>query len=843
MSATSVDADEILVKLLDEFSQNALKKIAQTLGIANPSADRQGYLRTVASFVGTPRHLEILRGRLSERHWGMLSLLPLRAGPVRLRSLFTLLNRAGAEPGDELNALGTLMAHGCLFPATEGVGSQRLNIDAGSLRNVISNRWFEVPPAVRRWIQQRYPDTFQLAPVDPPAAVEANQLDQMRRGAYLLLSEAAAHPIKLTTTGVPYKTELTRLTAVLAGTTIPKGAKAKAAAPPPPPILWFLLSALLGADVLGVVEQKICPSPNAEQFQSAPPERQIAILLSGWIRGIYDDLARVPTLMTDYGASNDVLWVDPTPYDDVISEGTRLSSARAFLSFALSFGLRGAPDAWYDVDEFAAFVHDSHPDFLFDLRSDYELLNPKLFNRAQRGQRLTDPYPGIYRAPDPANRTADLTLYPDRDWPLVEGAFVRQIVAEPLLWLGLVEVDANGTDLRRFRLTPLARHLFYGQPLPAQNAARDVLAAVVVQPNFDVVVVDALANTGILAQLDVFAERRSLDRAATYHLSQDALLRGLDRGWTGPRILATLVALNRGPLPQNVQYTLQEWIGLYERLTLRENVTLLDADSPAQLDSWLAIADVASLLGRRLGSTSILIPVANLDRVSAFLKKTFRNNRVIDYSQPRHGVVEVRDPDLIVASAPDFYLDYRLRAFCAPIAGSDSEVTYRITAESVRQARLTGRSGQDLIEFLQSAAMDALPPDVTARLLGWSGAIVPLVQQTVVAVYLASSAVNWWLLTAIPSIGPLIQNVLSPKMALVTFDNLEPLRAALAERGVTIQSGTLPPDEQRPAGAFGFAPFASLLLDEKNIASILGEEINRLGDVDLPWPIFRLKTR
>ena len=66
------------------------------------------------------------------------------------------------------------------------------------------------------------------------------------------------------------------------------------------------------------------------------------------------------------------------------------------------------------------------------------------------------------------------------------------------------------------------------------------------------------------------------DRAATYQLTQEALVRGFDRGWTGAHILESLESAAGVSLPQNVAYTLREWTTLYEALTVRDGEPLED---------------------------------------------------------------------------------------------------------------------------------------------------------------------------------------------------------------------------------------------------------------------------
>ncbi|MGI8551358.1 MAG: helicase-associated domain-containing protein, partial [Dehalococcoidia bacterium] len=405
-------------------------------------------------------------------------------------------------------------------------------------------------------------------------------------------------------------------------------------------------------------------------------------------------------------------------------------------------------------------------------------------------------YPSVYRKAAGASTDAavlhDRLLYQDTDWMEVEGAYVREVLGQSLRWLGFTEVGGDPEKSEVFRLTSIGQYLFLGVPLPSVAPAQQGRAAIV-QPNFEIVIVDATANLRLVAQLDIFAERRNLDRAATYQLTQAAIVRGLDQGWTGQRAIETLETANGGPLPQNVRYSLDQWVRLYEQLTLYEGVTLLEADGQRQLDRWLDNTKLAPLLGKQLGPTAVLLPAANAERVLKRLDLMSDTAAAFDYAAAPANVLRLREPDQIelLAGRDDPYLRYRLEALGERVEENRQSIIYRMTAQQLRASGEQGWNGQRLLGFLQTAAGGEVPEEFRLRLLGWSGAVPPLPAEALVAVSIPTTAVSWPELRQIPAIGRLLRAVLSDQVALIAGADREALRKVLAERGLQVQDGRL----------------------------------------------------
>jgi hypothetical protein len=268
-------------------------------------------------------------------------------------------------------------------------------------------------------------------------------------------------------------------------------------------------------------------------------------------------------------------------------------------------------------------------------------------------------------------------------------------------------------------------------------------------------------------------------------------VRGLDLGFTGQRVVEVLEEATGGPLPQNVLYSLREWAALYEALTVREHAVLLEADSAEQLDRMFAHPKIAPLLGRRLGPTTVHVLHRHVDRlVGTFNPRSFRT---VDYATPPTGVVEAHDPDVIEVAAADVepYLQYRLAQLAEVVKSGETGQRYQITRDAVVRATAAGSTGKELLDFLVRASRTPVPPDVAARLLGWSGTIKPLPTEQLVGVVLQAERPTWAELRKIKPIGRLIRALPTPVLALVVPEDLDRLRAELEERGIALEEGSV----------------------------------------------------
>jgi hypothetical protein len=202
-------------------------------------------------------------------------------------------------------------------------------------------------------------------------------------------------------------------------------------------------------------------------------------------------------------------------------------------------------------------------------------------------------------------------------WLRVEGAFLAAVVEGPLHWLGAVDLDIPSPQ------HPLAYHLsaaglaLLGKGDWPPELTETTPGRVVVQPNFDVLALPPVRES-LLLFLDQIAERDAFDQVAHYRLTRERWLSALQAGFSAADLIARLEQLAQAELPQNMRYSLLEWERQARRIHLHRDITVLEVEESALLDSLLADPTLAPLL-RRITPTAALVDRQHLSHLSAAL--------------------------------------------------------------------------------------------------------------------------------------------------------------------------------------------------------------------------------
>lgn len=193
---------------------------------------------------------------------------------------------------------------------------------------------------------------------------------------------------------------------------------------------------------------------------------------------------------------------------------------------------------------------------------------------------------------------ADLLIELDRDW-------MRQLFV-----LGLL--DAAVDDQQRviaWRLSALGARV-----LGAEGVALDTgLRPLLVNPDFEVLVLPEGDVSDVVHRLDLFAQREKTDDVVHFRLTRDRVESAVGAGRSMPDFIEFLEARSRGGVPQNVIYSLESWAGSVTFATWEKGV-VLRAESEEALDRILVVSAMESLLVRRLGEGQALLRKAPEDR-------------------------------------------------------------------------------------------------------------------------------------------------------------------------------------------------------------------------------------
>ncbi|HWZ20456.1 MAG TPA: helicase-associated domain-containing protein [Ktedonobacteraceae bacterium] len=385
-------------------------------------------------------------------------------------------------------------------------------------------------------------------------------------------------------------------------------------------------------------------------------------------------------------------------------------------------------------------------------------------------------------------------LTPREGWYLVEGGFIRALIAGPLHWLGLVNLDADHPD---------AFHLVQDLALITGETLLDdhepIWGRLVVQPNFEVVAL-APVSEALLIQLDRFAERTRLEHIAQYRLTKASITRAIQSGLQAETIQYILEQAAGGTIPQNVQYSLIEWERQARRIELWRGVTLLEVDDAALLDQLLTDAETRNLFGRRLAPLLVEVLTDQLPAVQEILWQRDYLPALVSASMfdnlLENGRLPTREPQWRLLQNGllqpcHAVLNLYLVAEVERITVLDEATGWRkITSEVIQQACDSGLSLDHIVRFLQHYCEDGVPPSFLIRLKVWGNGYE---QQTIIGIEhspllrLSNQALQD--IQADEEIGPLIDSEVPPDTRLVRVptQSLDRVKELLKDRGFTIE--------------------------------------------------------
>jgi hypothetical protein len=139
------------------------------------------------------------------------------------------------------------------------------------------------------------------------------------------------------------------------------------------------------------------------------------------------------------------------------------------------------------------------------------------------------------------------------------------------------------------------------------------LAPLLVNPDFEVVVLPEGDVSDVVHTLDAFAQRVKTGEVVHFRLTKEALEAAVVAGRAVEDLLAFLESRSRGGVPQNVAYTLRGWAGSVSFATLERGVVLRAADEAA-LERILGVPELRDLVVRRLGASEVLLKDEPKDR-------------------------------------------------------------------------------------------------------------------------------------------------------------------------------------------------------------------------------------
>lgn len=301
-------------------------------------------------------------------------------------------------------------------------------------------------------------------------------------------------------------------------------------------------------------------------------------------------------------------WTNASSWYDLRPDGRLLPSPSSAHQRLLDHLKQCVPGHWYRVDALLYAIWRQVPLYLYD--SYHRTLTKTTSLRARR-----------------------------QEWIQGEGKTYCGLLSSALSELGIVSmtshVDAPGSvddQSNLFCVTVFGGNVL-GETVPSieVTASVDTKPVLIVQPNYDLLLMQF--EPQVVYQLLKFAKIERMGRISTFRLTQQALLCGLAEGLQIERILA-LLAEHTGhkDLPQNIVYTLRNWVKAYREAQLTE-VILIETSHDVSEDDFLRMLENTGGQARKV-APSVFVVVSTGATSFGDLRRQLAKSGMVVRGQP-----------------------------------------------------------------------------------------------------------------------------------------------------------------------------------------------------------------
>jgi hypothetical protein len=530
-----------------------------------------------------------------------------------------------------------------------------------------------------------------------------------------------------------------------------------------PDLLW-LEAAGIEAGLIEVQGGRVVATAEVESFFGASMAEQCRAIVEAVVgQARWGELETAPDIIVERSRAT------PQGRSDVPSPGRRVRARRAVLE-----ALTGTttPGQWHSMEDLAKCVMDRRPEFLIRRRPTRSSGRP--------GGPAPEP---TYRGLSSGDRRHSEPIGMLTGWRDVEGVFVSRFVGISLRRAGVVDVG-SGESGECFRLTDLGARVL-GMTDDAPEAGEDQRAPgrFFLQPNFEIIADGGGDNVGAIWRLSHVAELVSFDRAALLKVTRESICSALDHGMSGGQIMETLSGEGQVEVPQNVAFSVGEWIDAYQRYEVRVGAWIVETDTADELDE---LEEALPGCLERIGPTAARV-------------RPDRRREVEKALPDREGVVEIDhsrgveaafhlDDRMDITPDPEswhWYVHHVLGKIAEPSKGRAGALRFRLTRDSVQEALASGLAAEEIRSFVVSGADRPLSAAQEFALQGWLGLYEPVELASVTLLKVAPQAVSGFL--AVPEVRQALVGGLGLGVFVVESREARKLARVLEEAGVTVE--------------------------------------------------------
>jgi len=202
-------------------------------------------------------------------------------------------------------------------------------------------------------------------------------------------------------------------------------------------------------------------------------------------------------------------------------------------------------------------------------------------------------------------------------WRNADGELYIGLLNSSLFEMGIVQLGYQQPELPdanhprnpdAFMITPLGAAAL-ALPLPEDAAQAETIPngsrSLVLQPNFEILLLHFDPPT--LYSLLPFAQVQQVDMVSRLALNRNAVLRGMEAGLDIDAMIAILEQHSQKEIPQNVSYTLHDWIKLYKDARISQ-VFMLEVSGENVADELMASSKFKAYKLRKLAPRVLVAP-------------------------------------------------------------------------------------------------------------------------------------------------------------------------------------------------------------------------------------------
>ncbi len=351
------------------------------------------------------------------------------------------------------------------------------------------------------------------------------------------------------------------------------------------------------------------------------------------------------------------------------------------------------------------------------------------------------------------------------NWQRVEGAVLRLMCEMVLPALGLATFDPA-----RATLEPA------GELAPAQPAE------VVVQPNFEVVVLGDGGDVSALWKLARMSTPAPARRVRKYVLERGRFASALARGGSPDALIDFVASLSRPPLPQNVRYALTDWGQSTESIRIWPNALLIEAEGVEDLATTLpkALTDRLNLGALPGGHRACPMP-----EIAALRPHLPPRKQLFDYSRQLPRVLFPGQG--LTINAPRETLHFRARRLLELLTRQESADRHTLDAVKVASAAASLGAADVRARFEAALAEDA-GSQLNLALRSWTGEFGSVFAGPA-EILVCDNLDQARALASLPEFAAWVERGLSPTAFVLKTGSAEKVWAVLSKLGVKPRKG------------------------------------------------------